>query len=255
MVVRTSLLLSLLIACGSSGEQRGPDGDLDGETLDASVDAAFDAQGRSFPHAGFGAIRGDCDVLDDELISVMPGLFYTTIDFASLYTDADLSMLTQGGQKLVTDDNAGGSSRLSEAFAYEVLERCEDAVLLKTETEIVYANESKKTDFLAELDGLKIGVSVTRAMSFPFDAPFPQRRAEELLTKKLGDILLSSESVSAEDKWTKQILAILAYGPDHSAAINAAYASLDAQLRADTLVLVIQSDGADEFIYCNGPCN
>jgi hypothetical protein len=60
--------------------------------------------------------------------------------------------------------NAGGSSGLSEIFAYEQLARCEGAVFLKSETEIVYAPPtSKKTDLEVMLGTHKLGVSVTRA--------------------------------------------------------------------------------------------
>ncbi len=104
------------------------------------------------------------------------------------------------------------------------------------------------------MDSEKIGVSVTRAMIFPLDSPYPLSSAEDLLTSKLGDILVSTANVSAEDRWQKQVLAILAYGPEHADKVELAYAALDAKLKADTIVYLVVTDGSDDFIYCDGVC-
>ncbi len=258
MVARYRILLTTFVcvlgACGDQSSGGGADGGGQADTVLAAVDAGAKDASSEFPHPGFGDISGACDVLDTELTAPEPGFFRSTIAFDRLYTDSDLMMLTLGGQEIIADGNAGGSSVLSEVFAYELLERCENAQLLKTETEIIYDTEGKITDFLAEVDSLKIGVSVTRAVAFPFEDPYPVEKAEELLSGKLADILLSSENVSAEDRWEKQILAVLAYAPGHADALQAAYANIDPAVQADTLVLVLVTNGADDFIYCNGLC-
>lgn len=247
-----ALGLMSAVACGDEGGA-SPDA---GISVDAEVfiDASVSPDGGMFPHPGFGQISGECDILDDELNSNAPGFFQLAIDFERLYGDSDLSMLTVGGQKIVEDGNAGGSSVLSEVFAFEVLQRCEDAALLKTETEIEYETKGKITDFLALLDGEKIGVSVTRAVAFPFADPYPLATAQSLLDDKLGDILVSSANVSSTDRWTKQILAVLAYGPEHAVVLRQAYDALDTAVTADTLVVVIVTNGSDDFIYCDGLC-
>ena len=71
---------------------------------------------------------------------------------------ADRPLLTPGGQRLAATPNAGGSSGLSEIFAYEQLARCEAATLLHTETEIMYDGTGKITDMEVSIDGHKIGV-------------------------------------------------------------------------------------------------
>lgn len=220
---------------------------------DADVAPQFDAA-PVFPTPGFGMITGECNVLDDELLSADPFLVRSAFNFDRPYVDADLSMLSAGGQQIIADGNAGGSSVLSEAFAFEMLKRCESAELLKTETTIEYDTEGKLTDFLAEIDSEKIGVSVTRAVGFPFDDPYELAQANELLQEKLSDILNSSANVADTDRWQKQILAILAYAPEHADVIAQAWMSLDATTRADTVVHVMVTNGADDFIYCNGIC-
>ncbi|MEZ4462911.1 MAG: hypothetical protein R3E66_24920, partial [bacterium] len=121
----------------------GVDAGLDGG-MDASLDGGFDAQtdegvADMSVATGFGVITGQCGEIDmTELLSSQPFLFVNTIDFQmDPYDDADLPRLTPGGQEIIADGNAGGSSIMSEVFAYEVLERCDMAALLKTETEIV----------------------------------------------------------------------------------------------------------------------
>ncbi len=63
-----------------------------------------------------------------------------------------------------------------------MLYRCELAVLLKTEAEIVYRDDGgKKTDLLVEMDAAKIGVSVTRAYGWPPEDPYTVEDATALL--------------------------------------------------------------------------
>ena len=249
MVARVSIVALLALSCGGDAT-----GTPDGSAVDAAMaDASSDA-GAELPRPGFGEISGDCDVLDDELASAQPALFRTAIDFERLYVDADEGMLSAGAQQIIEDGNAGGSSLLSEVFAFEVLARCELANLLKTETQIVYDEQGSITDFLAEIDELKIGVSVTRAVGFPFEDPYLPAQGIELLADKLAGITESSANVSDADKWQKQILAILAYAPSHADVIADAWATLDAGARADTLVMIIVTNGADDFIYCDGSC-
>lgn len=216
-----------------------------------ALDSGLTDAATGVPLAGFGVISGDCGPLDgDDLDSPEPGLVHNTIDFASTpYHDGLLTELSAGAQKIYSDGNAGGSSIYSEMFAYEVLHRCELAALLKTENEIVYDTPGKITDFLAEIDTRKIGVSVTRAFRFPPDQPYTVELATTLLEDKLADILDSSANVSAKDAWRKQILHIMAYEPMHVQSLDTAYAGLDPALAADTLVVVTLTDGQDDFMY------
>ncbi len=219
---------------------------------DSSADADPDGSGAPLlPLPGFGTITGACGVLDDELLSPDPSVIVDAIDFGTDPWDnpADLGLLTSGGQEMVADGNAGGSSLESEIFSLEVLTRCEGATLVKTETEVVYDVSGSITDILVEIDGMKVGVSVTRAVGFPRDAVYSEATASALLTRKLTDIQESSAHVSAGDRWVKQILHVIAYADQHVAAMQAAYAALDPSVKADTILWVTRSDGDDEFLY------
>lgn len=219
---------------------------------DTSADAESDGSGASLlPLPGFGTITGACGLLDDELLSPEPSVIVDAIDFGTDPWDnpADLARLTSGGQEMVADGNAGGSSLESEIFSFEVLARCEGATLVKTETEVVYDVSGSITDILVEIDGMKVGVSVTRAVGFPRDAAYTEATASALLTRKLTDIQESTANVSASDRWVKQILHVIAYADQHVAAMEAAYAALDPSIKADTILWVTRSDGDDEFLY------
>ena len=243
-------LLVVLAACGSSGGGSTPDAAIDAANDASDIDAASDAPGAS----GFGALSGMCGVLNNpELMAGSAPLFVRdTIAFPRAYMDpADRPLLTAGGQRLAATPNAGGSSGLSEIFAFEQLARCEQAGLLKTETEIVYATSGKITDMLVEIDGHKIGVSVTRAVAFPFGTPYSVADATTLLQRKLEDIQASTQNVSTADKWDKQILSYLAFDAAAADSVATAWGNTDASTRADTIVLVTVTDGVDDFIYTN----
>lgn len=201
------------------------------------------------PLQGFGTISGDCGPIDsEEILSPDPFSFETHLDFGTSAFDYEL--LSTGGKYVYDAGNLGGNSLYSEVFSYEVLYRCELAKLLKTETEISYQDSGgKKTDILVEIDGYKIGVSVTRAFAFPAGSTYTQGDAQTLLEKKLGDIPLSTANVAAADAWQKQILHILAYNDQHRDAIFQAYGTLDSSYKADTLVYVTVTDGVDDFMY------
>ncbi len=243
--MRRALVLLGLAACGSPAAT-----DIDAPAGDDAAPPAIDAM----PDAsGFGDLAGMCGVLTTtDLTSSTPELVRATFTFGRAYVDPDdRPLLTPGGQVLAATPNAGGSSGLSEIFAYEELQRCEHAAFLKSETQIVYDTPGKITDLEIEVDGHKIGVSVTRAMTFPFGQPYPMATAMTLMNRKLGDIQLSTANVSAADRWDKQILSVLAWDDQAADTIATAWAALDASVKADTIVVVIPTHGADTFIYSN----
>jgi hypothetical protein len=253
---RFASLLLLLLACAPPTVPGAPDtGALEPTDAAEAPDAgAPDDAGLAppvVPLEGFGAIAGECGVLDDELTSPENSVLRNAIDFGTdPFDPSDADRLSTDGRRLYASPNAGGSSALSELFSFELLHRCELASLVKTETEVAYDDPSSKlTDILVRIDGLLVGVSVTRAMSYPVDAPYTVAAAKTLLTKKLGGIRDSTLHVVAEDRWVKQILHVLADTPGHADAMATAWSELDGALRGDTILLLSVSDGDDRFIY------
>ena len=255
------LTLAALAGCGGDDDPASPDAAgtiADASLPDASLpvaepDAEPDPVDASV--GPFGELSGACNVIDTEIEDPAPSHLDSAIAFERPFTEADAPALTEGGRAILAAGNAGGSSLLSEVFAFELLGRCEGAELVKTETDIVYDQPGAITDLLVAIDGEKLGVSVTRAVGFPFDAPYTVEQATDLLDGKLADILVSTANVSDADRWRKQILAVLAYGPGHASSLATALAAIDPELRADTIVWILVTDGTDDFIYCDGPCD
>jgi hypothetical protein len=254
-------LVTLLWACGSGGTQPADGGPADSTPPDAVVEGGGADAGATdgssdgaaaVPLPGFGAISGECGVITTaDLTAADPRLVQGALDFgATAYSAAHLGELSAGGQHLVADDNLGGSSLVSEVFAYEVLYRCELATLLKTETEIAYADAGgKKTDFLVSIDGLRIGVSVVRAYVYPGTTAIDVPQATTRLTEKLSDIALSTANVQPVDAWQKQILVVIAYNQGDAESVATAWAGLAPGVKGDTIVVVTQTDGADAPLY------
>ena len=115
----------------------------------------------------------------------------------------------------------------------------------------MYDGTGKITDMEVSMDGHKIGVSVTRAQTFPLGQTYTLDAATMLISRKLTDIQASSAHVSAQDKWDKQILSVLAYDAATADTVGQAWAGLDPSVQADTIVVVTQTDGDDAFIYTN----
>jgi len=234
---------------GAGGATTGVGGAGGAGTAGAGGEAAGGAGGGA--PSGYGALSGTCGVINlDDIESPAPQVVENAIDLTGRPA-FDPLLLSPGGQEIFEDGNLGGSSLYSEIFAYEVLYRCDGAALLKTEAEIVYAIDGKKTDLLVEIDGAKVGVSVVRAVSFPEGAAYPVWQALDVLEDKLADILLSSANVAPEDAWEKQIVSVVAQSPEHASAIEQAYAMIDAGTKADTIVVITVTDGDDAYIYYN----
>ncbi|RME27986.1 MAG: hypothetical protein D6798_03430 [Deltaproteobacteria bacterium] len=274
------LLVVLLVACGDGAGDSGADGGAtdggaadggsadgggsdggaaDGGSADGGAADGGSADGGagdgggsdggadSTPLPGYGDISGDCDVLDDEWKIHDPFLFDNAIDLAGQPTKKELS---EGGLEVYTDGNLGGSSIWSEVFAYELLYRCEGAALLKTEGEIDYLDPGgKKTDLLVEMDGRKVGVSVTRAYHYPPEEGYSLAEATELLDGKLRDILVSADNAAPADAWERSVLHVFAYDADAADRVAEAWETLDPAVLDETLVIVTVSDGDDEFLY------
>lgn len=204
------------------------------------------------PAPGFGVLSGDCRVLDSELEDNQSYFFAGAIDFgADPFDDPDdVMLLSPGGQEILQEGNLGGSSLESEVFAFEVLTRCESAELLKTESEVEYSNPmGKKTDLLVRIGAYKIGVSVTRAIAYPFEDPYTVEKATDLLTQKLEAVAQSSANVAPADAWQKQILSVIAYAPGHAESLRSAWDMLDPATKGDTIIYVTVSNGDDAFLY------
>ena len=229
-----------------AGDDAGIDPDDAGD--DAGLDDAG-AGGDAMMIPGFGTIVGGCGRIAGEIDATTPSFFEVRFDFADdAYDAADESRLTAGAQEILNDGTAGGSSALSEALAYEVLARCENArMLVASETEVAYSSEEARTDFVALFDE-NVGVSVARAFLFPGTSPYPLSEAQRVIGRKLDDIPISTAN-AVTPTWDKQILAVLAWDDVAAMRVREAWDGFTAERRADTIVYVIVTDGRDRAVY------
>jgi hypothetical protein len=88
------------------------------------------------------------------------------------------------------------------------------------EMEVSYWIDCKKVDYLMfdKSLGEYVGVSVTRAVPYPWNTDYTLQQAETLLRKKLYGLVVARASVSDECGFSTSILHIWCY--NKSAAIN-----------------------------------
>ena len=121
----------------------------------------------------------------------------------------------------------------SEVLSMELLSMLYNAKLERTEMELEYMMEGSITDYSVKINDCVIGVSVTRAMKYR--GVFSYEDALALMTKKMRGVMKSSENISEEHKWTKQVLHVWVQEPYMVALVEQAYAALT-ELHSNTLV-------------------
>jgi len=247
------LILLLALACtgtapddtAQSHETGTPPGDTGGSSGDDTGDDTGGDTGGST--GSWGEISGSCGDLGGALALGSPALLRNSIDFGTIGFDE--AAAGAEALELIADGNLGGSSIHSEAVAMEVLDRCEGADLLLTEAEIQYTDPGgKKTDIYVDIDGIAVGISVTRAFHYPPEEGYTVAEGEALLEDKLADVLLSEANAAAANPWTHSVLSVIAWDSAAGDAIEAAWASVT-EVQDDTILLLTVTEGEDDFVY------
>jgi hypothetical protein len=122
---------------------------------------------------------------------------------------------TSDSQRCLEAKNAGGNSVFSEALSiyyFEKIYGCKNAVL---EMDIKYWVDYKMIDYVISLPSLsnninkdekRLGVSVTRAMGFPYMYNLNKERALKLLNKKLNGLIISRNGICENHNFNRSIL-------------------------------------------------
>ncbi|XP_060085744.1 AAC-rich mRNA clone AAC4 protein-like [Ylistrum balloti] len=149
--------------------------------------------------------------------------------------------------RLATVPNAGGNSVVSEVLSFELFRRCFNAKLLKTEMEVDYFPMGGSiTDYVCDIFGHKVGVSVTRAMKY--HGEYTDEDANRLLTKKLKGVVQSTKN--SMEKWEKQILHVWTTSKDTANTLTRVYHTLETDITSNTVVMVTVSTNA-KYIFKN----
>lgn len=174
-------------------------------------------------------------------------------DTVHMERDLDAMQLCTDAERIVCEPNAGGMSVNSEALSMEYLARRLLAHDVVTEMEVHYwCSNWKKCDFLCSVQGQRVGVSVTRAMSYPTHAGFSRDDALRLMEKKLFGLVLARDGVDERHCFHKSILHV--WAPDKRVAAliadaHAAVVASDDSLIDDVLVLVSVAPGCPALFY------
>lgn len=200
----------------------------------------------ALPQGGFGLTSPPLG-LGGALTDAAPHLLTSSIDYLdNPYDASDFDALSPGARTLLS---APFSQPLHQALSLDALGRLAGATLVKAAAEIAYDTAGPPADFLVSIDGVRIGVEVTRAFAFPPGSPYSLALADALLVNELGQIVQSSANVSAADRWQKQILHVLSLDTQTTETLSEAYAAIDPVLKADTIVIITQTEGSDQFLY------
>lgn len=133
--------------------------------------------------------------------------------------------ISEDSARSLTIPNAGGSSNISEALSMEYMTKTNGGTNFVPEMEVSYWIESSMCDFLmtSAVTGENIGVSVTRAIRFPFSIEFSLDDAKALLKKKLYGLMVARNAISEEQSFFKSILHIWCYSKAGALNIRDAY--------------------------------
>jgi hypothetical protein len=195
---------------------------------------------------GFGTIQGEVGQLAGHLSSPSPSILSTAIDFgATQFDSSQVALLTVGAQQVLA---AGGQDW--RAFGFEVMGRAEGAILAKLDGAIDYLDPlGRHISMTVNIGGTLAGVNVTRTPAGPFENSYSVGEAQALLDAKLYDLLLAKENLAQAEGVTKQVLVILACNLLHVDVLQQAFALVSSATKSDTIVYVVRTDGADQFIY------
>lgn len=146
--------------------------------------------------------------------------------------------LSEGGERILREPNAGGNSLLSEVLSFEFMYKTFGASLEKTEMEINYHSDSKKVDYSMLVGDRKYGVSVTRAFHFVDDTLFTEKEVYRILEKKLEGLVVATGNVVRKDKWSMNVLHVWVRSLHVAQLIQRVYNDFPQSLTSECIVMV-----------------
>ncbi|MCO5600243.1 hypothetical protein L7F22_054353 [Adiantum nelumboides] len=136
--------------------------------------------------------------------------------------------------------NAGGSSILSETLSIKYLVKKFQAKDVAEEMDVQYSMEtSKKIDYICTLYGKRVGVSVTRAMSFPNPIDFSPKMAQNLLLKKLSGIVVARQGVSPHHSFSESILHVWCETQEIASIMQTQYNIVSKEIHVGQAILLM----------------
>ncbi len=218
--------------------------------LDTQVPSDSNNDAKDKGTTSWGSITGACGSIHIAIKETSASVLQTTYTFNDT-EKFDAESLTGKPKKRYDEPNAGGSSKCTEVMSMQLLIDCEQATITKLETEITYDTEGKIADYLIDIDGIKTGVSVTRAYKGPMIDVYTMEDATSLLEKKLAGIAEARQNVSTQDAWSKSLVHIWTLHAEWADTVTEAWNNLDDVTKGTTLVLVTVEEGSSYIVTDN----
>lgn len=178
--------------------------------------------------------------------------YFFTIDSCTFPNFDDIAFCDTPRRSMLIP-NAGGSSDKSEALSMQYMNYLFGATQFVPEMEVSYWIESKICDYLMRLGKENFGVSVTRAVSYPFTSEYTYEQAMRLMDKKLYGLIVARNSISKKHKFMRSILHIWCISQEAAHVIKKAYHDIIKKDIHNTYdnVYVICSICPHKYIYTN----
>eukprot|EP00898_Chlorokybus_atmophyticus_P001083 jgi/Chlat1/1976/Chrsp158S02277 len=153
--------------------------------------------------------------------------------------------------RVAFEPNAGGASAISEALSVEYFMRRFSACNVVPEMEVAYYDSNwKKVDYVCEMFGRRVGVSVTRAMAYPSPHLFDAASARHLLNKKLNGLVIARAGISACHSFSLCVLHVWCETRRIANIMHAEYASTARALGVIGDVVVVLTIAEGPLLKC-----
>ena len=146
-------------------------------------------------------------------------------------------------------ENAGGKSVLSEMLSIQYFQTVYGATNVLLEMEVEYWCEYRMVDFVCEVGGRRVGVSVTRAMQWNPNIPFTLESARYLLNKKLYGLVVARNAVIKGQRFFNSVLHCFCMTERIAELMREAYDELEGTMGVRGVMMMILTVYENHEIY------
>lgn len=147
--------------------------------------------------------------------------------FIDSYTLPAYELTSSDARRSLSIENHGGGSEISEFYSIDYFQRIYAACNFVFEEEIEYWIDYSMVDYICDVNGTRIGVSVSRAMGYPDPTCFTHEKAAHLLRKKLYGLIVARNSVIKSQSFLKSVLHIWCQTLEIAELLRHEFAQLD----------------------------
>ena len=202
-------------------------------------------------------IQGGKQKINVKTVTTDAWTTYFNVTHDSMFRWQGKIKLGSGAVKVLSEPNAGGTSVVSEVLSAEYMHRRFGASNFVPEMKIQYVFSNwKKIDYITTIQEERVGVSVTRAMGYPYANSFRLEDATRLCYKKLYGLIVARSGISKQFSYSRSILHCLCQSQSIANMMRNAFLELlasDIDLQDDlvnhvTIILTVCYGLVDIFV-------